>query len=43
MQGQEQFEEAGGERYAYIPCLNDGEPGMDMLETLVRRELSGWL
>lgn len=43
MQGKEQFEEAGGERYAYLPCLNDSEPGMDMLETLVRRELSGWL
>ncbi|MBK6707011.1 MAG: ferrochelatase [Sphingomonadales bacterium] len=43
MQGREQFEEAGGERYAYLPCLNDSEAGMAMLETLVRRELSGWL
>lgn len=43
MQGKEQFEEAGGERYAYLPCLNAGELGMDMLEALVRRELSGWL
>jgi ferrochelatase len=43
MQGKEQFEEAGGERYAYLPCLNACEPGMDMLEALVRRELSGWL
>ena len=43
MQGKEQFEEAGGEHYAYLPCLNDSEPGMDMLEALVRRELSGWL
>jgi protoporphyrin/coproporphyrin ferrochelatase len=43
MQGKEQFEEAGGEHYAYLPCLNDSAPGMDMLETLVRRELSGWL
>ena len=41
--GQEQFEHAGGERYAYIPCLNDGEPGMAMLEALVRNELQGWL
>jgi protoporphyrin/coproporphyrin ferrochelatase len=43
MQGKEQFEEAGGEHYAYLPCLNASEPGMDMLEALVRRELSGWL
>ncbi|HMS19024.1 ferrochelatase [uncultured Sphingorhabdus sp.] len=43
MQGKEQFEEAGGEHYAYLPCLNASEPGMDMLEALVQRELSGWL
>lgn len=43
MQGHEQFEEAGGTHYAYIPCLNAAEGGMAMLETLVRRELSGWL
>lgn len=41
--GREQFEHAGGERYAYIPCLNDSENGMGMLETVVRRELSGWI
>lgn len=43
MQGKEQFEEAGGERYAYLPCLNASKPGMAMLEALIRRELSGWL
>lgn len=43
MQGKEQFEEAGGTHYAYLPCLNADNPGMDMLEHLVRRELSGWL
>lgn len=41
--GREQFEHAGGERFAYLPCLNDSEPGMDMLEALVRKELGGWL
>ena len=34
---------AGGERYAYIPCLNDTPDGMAMIEGVVRRELSGWL
>jgi protoporphyrin/coproporphyrin ferrochelatase len=43
IQGHEQFEEAGGTHFAYMPCLNDSDIGMDMLETLVRRELSGWL
>ncbi len=42
MEGKEQFEEAGGEHFAYLPCLNDSEPGMDMLEMIVRRELAGW-
>lgn len=41
--GREQFEHAGGDRYAYIPCLNDSEGGMAMLEALVRRELAGWI
>lgn len=43
MQGKETFMEAGGERFAYIPCLNDSPGGMDMIEAMVRRELSGWL
>ncbi|HEY4202371.1 MAG TPA: ferrochelatase [Devosiaceae bacterium] len=41
--GQEQFMHAGGERYAYIPCLNDTPAGMDMIERMVRRELQGWI
>ena len=36
------FEEAGGERFGVIPCLNDGLDGMAALEAVVRRELSGW-
>lgn len=43
MQGREQFVEAGGSDFAYLPCLNASEPGMAMLEHLVRRELSGWI
>jgi protoporphyrin/coproporphyrin ferrochelatase len=41
--GREQFEHAGGEKFAYIPCLNDSEIGMAMIERLVRKELGGWL
>lgn len=43
IQGREQFMEAGGERFAALECLNAGDPGMAMLEHLVRRELAGWI
>jgi ferrochelatase len=43
MQGHEQFEEAGGTHYAYMPCLNDSDVGMDMVERIIRRELAGWI
>ena len=43
MQGHEQFEEEGGTHYAYLPCLNDSEVGMNMVEAIVRRELAGWI
>ncbi len=37
------FHENGGENFAHIPCLNDGDDGMDVIRTLVQRELSGWI
>jgi ferrochelatase len=37
------FKAAGGENFAAIPCLNDSPGGMKMIETLVRRELEGWV
>ncbi|AJA07043.1 Ferrochelatase [Sphingopyxis fribergensis] len=43
IRGKQQFEAAGGRRFAYLPCLNADAPGMAMLEALVRRELAGWL
>ena len=43
IRGREQFVAAGGERFASLACLNGKDPGMEMLETLVRRELAGWL
>lgn len=36
------FEDNGGERFAYIPALNDSPEGIDVIEAVVRRELSGW-
>jgi ferrochelatase len=39
----ELFHEAGGTNFTHIPCLNDGSDGMTVIETLVRRELAGWV
>ncbi len=43
IRGRETFIDAGGEEFAVLSCLNDREPGMAMLEALVRRELAGWV
>lgn len=43
MQGRETFEEAGGEQYALLPCLNDTPDSIAMLSGIIRRELSGWI
>ncbi|MGI8943728.1 MAG: ferrochelatase [Qipengyuania sp.] len=43
MQGRDQFLGAGGEQFAALSCLNDGKAGMQMLESIVRRELAGWI
>lgn len=37
------FLEHGGQDYAYLPCLNASEPGMRVIEHVVRRELMGWI
>jgi len=42
-QAAESFHHNGGEKFTHIPCLNDGADGMKVLETVVRRELQGWV
>lgn len=42
VENREIFLHNGGERFAYLPCLNDSTEGIDVLEALVRRELMGW-
>ena len=42
IRGRDTFMEAGGTEFAALACLNDGAPGMAMLERLVRRDLAGW-
>ncbi|WP_300390292.1 ferrochelatase [Henriciella sp.] len=41
--GHEQFTEAGGTHYSVVPCLNDSDRAIDLLETLVKRDLAGWV
>jgi protoporphyrin/coproporphyrin ferrochelatase len=43
IRGAEIFRENGGTDFAAIPCLNDSPEGMVLIETLVRRELAGWI
>lgn len=42
-QAGESFHHNGGEKFTHIPCLNDSEDGMWVLEKVVRRELLGWI
>jgi ferrochelatase len=37
------FKHNGGEQFTAIPCLNDSDPGMDVIRQLVLRELQGWI
>jgi ferrochelatase len=39
----ESFEEAGGEEFIYIPCLNDEPAHIDMMVAILKNELQGWV
>ena len=43
IRGRDTLLAAGGTHFAYLPCLNDSEAGLAMLQALIRRELEGWL
>ena len=38
----ESFEEAGGEHFTYIPCLNDDAMHIAALAEVIDENLSGW-
>ncbi|MBC9034762.1 ferrochelatase [Sphingomonas sp. JC676] len=42
IRGRETFMSAGGIDFVYLPCLNDSDPGIEMLKKIVGRELAGW-
>jgi protoporphyrin/coproporphyrin ferrochelatase len=39
----EAFVAAGGVKFSYIPCLNASAVGINMLQRIIGRELSGWI
>ena len=39
----ESFEEAGGEHFTYIPCLNDDAAHIKALSAVIEENLKGWL
>ncbi len=39
----ESFEEAGGEHFTYIPCLNDDPAHIAALSSVIEANLKGWL
>ena len=43
IRGRETFAARGGEKFAYLPCLNASAPGLEMLSNVIRRELAGWV
>ena len=43
IRGRELFLHHGGERFTFIPCLNDADDHVALLGDIVRRELCGWI
>ena len=43
IRGRNTFLAAGGSDFAYLPCLNDSPAGLEMLRSILGRELEGWV
>ena len=42
IQYRELFEEHGGEKYSYIPCLNDSDDQIKLIKNLIMNNSKGW-
>ena len=42
-ENKEIFLEHGGEKFSFIPCLNDSDTGIGVLTHVIERELRGWI
>ena len=38
----ETFAEAGGTHFTTVPCLNEADSAISLLEKITKREISGW-
>ena len=41
-ENREYFIESGGEKYKYIPCLNDNKEHLDFIAHLITKNTQGW-
>ena len=41
-EAKDDFLDCGGVEFKYIPCLNDGEYGIEMLSSILCKVLEGW-
>ena len=39
IQGKESFMKSGGEKFGFIPCLNDNDDHINLIEHLVKKNL----
>jgi protoporphyrin/coproporphyrin ferrochelatase len=39
MEGQETFKENGGKNFSVVPCLNDNDDHINLLEYLIKKHL----
>jgi len=42
LEARDAFLQAGGQKFDYIPCLNEDPAGMRALAALAERHLQGW-
>ena len=40
IQGKESFEKSGGDKFEFIPCLNDSDDHIKLLEHLIKKNLN---
>ena len=43
IRGRAHYLAAGGESFAYLPCLNNDAPGIAMLDHVIGEQLEGWM
>ena len=41
-ENREYFIESGGEKYKYIPCLNDNKEHLNFISHLIYKNIQGW-